>query len=101
MLTLYAFRHLIDKRHVPVGNDGPLALAVDYMVFNITKDDIRVRMAAVDEDIWPMPSALGNVPPDPALQRTEFSQMMLDGRVVHRDILEEIYGEIEGVLAYA
>ena len=25
--------------------DGPLALAVDYMVFNVTKDDIRVRMA--------------------------------------------------------
>jgi len=73
---------------------GPLALAVDYMVFNVTKDDVRVRMAVVDEDIWPMPSALGIVPPDPALQRTEFSQMMLDGRVVHRDILEEIYGEI-------
>ena len=30
--------------------DGPLALAVDCMVFNITKDDIKVRMAAVDED---------------------------------------------------
>jgi ribonuclease Z len=77
--------------------DGPLALAVDYMVFNITRDDIRVRMAAVDEDIWPMSSALGNVPPDPALQRTEFSQMMLDGRVVHRDILEEIYAEVNEI----
>ena len=33
---------------------GPLALATDYMVFNVTEDDIRVRMAAVDEDIWPM-----------------------------------------------
>ena len=74
--------------------DGPLALAVDYMVFNVTKDDIRVRMAAVDEDIWPMPSALGNISPDPALQRTKFSDMMLSGRVVHTDILEEIYAEI-------
>jgi ribonuclease Z len=35
--------------------DGPLAIAADYMVFNVTKDDIRVRMAAIDEDIWPMP----------------------------------------------
>jgi ribonuclease Z len=32
---------------------GPLALATDYMVFNVTKDDIRVRMAAIDEEIWP------------------------------------------------
>jgi hypothetical protein len=23
------------------------------MVWNITKDDIRVRMAIVDEDVWP------------------------------------------------
>jgi ribonuclease Z len=74
--------------------DGLLALAVDYMVFNVTKDDIKVRMAVVDEDIWPMPSALGNVPPDPSLQRTQFSEMMLGGRVVHSDILEEIYAEI-------
>jgi ribonuclease Z len=74
--------------------DGPLALAVDYMVFNITEDEMKVRMAAVDEDIWPMPSALGNVPPDPSLQRTQFSEMMLGGRVVHTEILEEIYGEI-------
>ena len=62
--------------------------------WNATKDKIRTRMAIINEDIWPMPSALGNVPPDPALQRTAFSQMMLDGRVVHRDILEEIYAEV-------
>ena len=30
--------------------DGPLALATDYMVFNVTKDDIRVRMAAIDDE---------------------------------------------------
>jgi ribonuclease Z len=74
--------------------DGALALAVDFMVFNVTKDDMKVRMAVVDEDIWPMPSPLGNVPPDVSLQRTQFSEMMLGGRVVHRDILEEIYAEI-------
>jgi len=77
--------------------DGALALATDYMVFNITEDDIRVRMAAVDEDIWPQPSTIPLVPPDPALVRTEFSQMMLDGRVVHYDVLEEIYAEINAM----
>jgi ribonuclease Z len=81
-------------RDVRRSYDGPLALAVDYMVFNVTKDDIKVRMAVVDEDIWPMPSALGNVPPDPSIRRTQFSEMMLGGRVVHTDILEEIYAEI-------
>lgn len=74
--------------------DGALALATDYMVFNVTQDDIRVRMAAIDEDIWPQASTIPLVPPDPANQRTQFSEMMLDGRVVHYDILEEIYAEI-------
>lgn len=71
--------------------DGDLALAVDYMVFNITKDDITVRMAAVDEDIWPQPSTIPLVPPDPKLQRTELSAEMREGRIVHRDVLEEVY----------
>ena len=73
--------------------DGPLALATDYMVFNITKDDIRVRMAAIDEDIWPQPSTIPLVPPDPALTRTKMTQEMLDGRVVHKVLLEELYAE--------
>jgi ribonuclease Z len=74
--------------------DGPLALATDFMVFNVTKDDVRVRMAAVDEDIWPMPSTIPLVPPDPSIRRTGFSDFLLDGRVVHREVLEEIYAEI-------
>jgi ribonuclease Z len=74
--------------------DGPLALAVDYMVFNVTKEEIRVRMAAVDEDIWPQPSNIPLVPPDPSLQRTSMSQWLRDGRVVHRELLEVIYAEI-------
>jgi ribonuclease Z len=74
--------------------DGPLALAMDYMVINVTKDDIRVRMAAIDEDIWPQPATRPLVPPDPGLARTSLSDYMLGGRVVHYDILEEIYDEI-------
>ena len=74
--------------------DGPLALAEDYMVLNVTKDDIRVRMAVIDEDIWPQPSTIPLVPPDPSLVRTELSESMLAGRVVHREELEELYAEI-------
>ncbi len=73
---------------------GPLALATDYMVFNVTEDDIRVRMAVVDEDIWPQPSTIPLVPPDPSLIRTTMTDFTIEGRVVHRDVLEEIYAEI-------
>ena len=33
--------------------DGPLALARDLMVINVTKDNIKVRMAVVDEYVLP------------------------------------------------
>lgn len=75
--------------------DGPLALAVDYMVFNITKEeDVKVRMATVDEDIWPQPSTIPLVPPDVKLQRTFMSDWLKEGRIIHKDILEVIYSEI-------
>ena len=51
-------------------------------------------MAAIDEDIWPEPSPIPLVPPDVKLQRTFMSDWVKDGRVVHKDILEVIYGEI-------
>jgi ribonuclease Z len=35
--------------------NGPLSLAEDFMVWNITKDDIRVRMAIVEEETWSPP----------------------------------------------
>ncbi len=37
--------------------DGPLSLAEDFMVWNITKDEIRVRMAIVDGHTWAPPLA--------------------------------------------
>ncbi len=74
--------------------DGPLALATDYMVFNVTKKDIKVRMAAVDEDIWPQPSTIPLLPPDPKLRRVAMSDEMRQGRVVHKEVLKELYDEI-------
>ena len=70
--------------------DGPLALAVDYMVFNVTKDDVRVRMAVIDEDIWPMPSVTPKLPADPA-DRIGFSQFVIDGKELFPDVLRAIY----------
>jgi ribonuclease Z len=81
-------------RDVRMTYDGPLALAEDYMVFNVTRDDIKVRMAAIEEAIWPQPSTIPLVPPDPSLRRTALSPDMLEGRVVHREVLQDVYDDI-------
>lgn len=43
--------------------DGPLSLAKDFMVWNITKDDIRVRRTIFNEDSWPAHEE-GMLPPE-------------------------------------
>ena len=43
--------------------DGPLSLAEDFMAWNITKDNIRVRMAVVEETTWAPPLARKAQPP--------------------------------------
>lgn len=73
--------------------DGPLVLATDYMVFNITKDDIKVRMAAIDEDIWPPPPLSRKLRPD-ASKRIGFSDFIRGGRVPYKAVVDEIYAEI-------
>ncbi len=35
---------------------GPLAISLDYMVFNVTKQNIRIRMSDVDNEVWPLPA---------------------------------------------
>ena len=72
---------------------GPLALATDYMVFNVTKDDIRVRMAVIDEDIWPLPSITEKLPANPA-DRVGFSPFITSGRQVYQDVIDELYRRV-------
>jgi ribonuclease Z len=73
--------------------DGPLALATDYMVFNITRDDIRVRMATIDEDIWPQPATQAKLPPDLS-QTIGFSDFITAGRVPFSDVVEQLYDDV-------
>lgn len=73
--------------------DGPLALATDYMVFNVTKEDIKVRMAVIDEDIWPQPAVGKKLPPD-ASKKIGFSDFITGGRVNYKDVVDGIYAEI-------
>jgi ribonuclease Z len=73
--------------------DGPLSLSEDYMVWNITKDDIRVRMAIVDEDVWPPPATEKPQLPDPTV-RIPYSKMIASGRYDMKDVIQPTYDEI-------
>ena len=54
--------------------DGPLSLAEDFMVWNVTKDEIRVRMAVVDEATWAPPLVNAPQPPGGDPDRQTFSE---------------------------
>jgi ribonuclease Z len=71
---------------------GPVTLATDYMVFNITRDDVRVRMAVVDEDIWPLPPTREFVV-DQTQQQT-YGEFTRSGELLMREVLEPLWAEI-------
>jgi ribonuclease Z len=73
--------------------DGPLSLAQDFMVWNVTKDEIRVRMAIVNEEVWPPPATEKPMLPDPS-RRIPFSKEIAGGRLDVLDVLQPIYDEI-------
>lgn len=47
--------------------DGPLALATDLIVFNVSKDEIKVREAIVNPNTWPAPPTMPPEKPDHTL----------------------------------
>jgi ribonuclease Z len=73
--------------------DGPLSLSIDYMVWNITKGDIRVRMAIVDEDVWPPPATDKPQLPD-ASKRIPYSDLISNGKLDMKKVLQPTYDEI-------
>ncbi|MGI9357645.1 MAG: guanitoxin biosynthesis MBL fold metallo-hydrolase GntH [Rhizobiaceae bacterium] len=77
--------------------DGPLSLAQDYMVWNVTKDEIRVRMAVIDHESWNPPTAY---PPEPvsADDRVGYSPEIEAGRWDVDDVIRPIYKEAEEAL---
>ena len=44
--------------------DGPLSMATDNMVWNITPQGVRERMAVITEDAWPVPGPSRQSPPE-------------------------------------
>jgi len=76
--------------------DGPVSLAVDYMVWNVTKDDFKVRMAAKDEDVWPSPALKKKNPPDQSkvVPMTEWNK---SGYLEYPDVLLPLWEEINKI----
>jgi ribonuclease Z len=59
--------------------DGPLSMATDRMVWNITKEKIVERMAVITEEAW----AVRGIKPPPRREKpptSEFTKWILDGR---------------------
>ena len=73
--------------------DGPVSLAVDYMVWNVTKDDIRVRMAAKDEEVWPSPALKVKLPPDRS-KVVPMSDFPRSGLLQYRDVVLPLWDEV-------
>ncbi len=72
---------------------GPLSLATDYMVWNVTKDDIRLRMSAIDEEIWPTPPLKQKIEVDTA-SAVSFSKFTISGALPMFKSVDPIYAEI-------
>jgi len=84
------------RKRVRKTYDGPLALATDYMVFNVTKDEIRVRMSAIDEEIWPSPPLKAKIAPDTG-NTIPFSEFTRSGALGFPEIVGPIYAEINEI----
>ena len=63
------------------------------MVFNVKKDeDVKVRMAVVDKDIWPEPSITEKLPADPK-DRVGFTDFINSGRVDYPEVVKKVYDD--------
>ena len=81
------------RKRVRKTYDGPLALASDYMVFNVTKEDITVRMSSIDKEAWPSPPLMTKNPPDTS-KAIPFSDFTRSGALGFPEIVGPIYDEI-------
>ena len=69
--------------------DGPLTLANDMLVWNVTKDNIRVREIVYDENVW-SPPLVREVPVDRSIM-LDVSDEMTEGVMDMGDIIQGIY----------
>ena len=76
--------------------DGPLSLATDMMVWNVTKDKITERMVVSPDAAWDVPGPREAPSPDRS-RKSEYTQFTLDGKFDCSDVngpwLEEFMKE--------
>ena len=70
--------------------DGPLSLADDMMVWNVTKEEITVREIIFQEAVWPPPPA-NKPPPVDASEAVFVSDYIKSGNLDVSDIIAGIY----------
>jgi ribonuclease Z len=72
--------------------DGPLTLAADMMVWNVTEEGVEVREVVYNENVWTAPVVRrGEV--DLSLRASE-SDWILSGRADFSDVIQKIYDRV-------
>ena len=85
--------------------DGPLSMATDLMVWNVTKDEIRERMAVATDEAWSIAGTAEQPPPQKGLPNP-LSEEMDSGRLDVKDaeaqMLREFWEkyDVEPIPAY-
>jgi ribonuclease Z len=74
--------------------DGPLTLAQDLLVWNVTRDRITVRETVGQQHTWPSKSKLSNARIEPE-KRTPISQWLDEGRLDTRDVDAGIFERLD------
>lgn len=74
--------------------DGPLTLARDLMVWNISKDFITVRETVGRELVWPSPDKLVGAEIERE-KRTQMSKWLEEGRLEMKDIDRRLFDQLD------
>ena len=79
----YHFFNDADTRYAIYGAirenyDGPLSMATDMMMWNITRDGVTERMAVSPDHDWDVAGPAEHLAPDPN-RASEYTQFILDG----------------------
>ena len=73
--TRYAIYNAVRQTY-----DGPLSMATDMMVWNITRDAVTERMGVSTDDSWDVEGPSEKLAPDLS-RASEYTQFILDGRL--------------------
>lgn len=64
---------------------GPLSMATDMMVWNVTRDNVTERMAISPDEAWDVPGPNRAPAPDRS-RKSEYTQFILDGKYDTSDV---------------